>query len=115
MVHPVSIVWPCPLDVDAYVERGRELEVPRPPYLLCSGPTGHWSGYKRHLRDGRDRLIWIPRVRQYSRDTGLLHQSTSTTQRWTAFKSPTRGSPRRYSGAPSGPVRTSIGFGGLTR
>ncbi len=63
MVHPVSIVWPCPLDVDAYVEHGRELEVPRPPCPLCSGPTGRWSGYERHPRDGRDRLIWIPRVR----------------------------------------------------
>jgi len=63
VVHPVSIVWPCPLDVDAYVEHGRELEVPRPPCPLCSGPTGYWSGYERHLRDGGDRLIWIPRVR----------------------------------------------------
>ena len=63
MVHPLSIVWPCPLDVDAYVERGRELEVPRPPCPLCAGPTGRWSGYERHLRGERDRLIWIPRVR----------------------------------------------------
>ena len=59
----MSIVWPCPLDVDAYVAHGRELEVPRPPCPLCSGPTGRWSGYERHLRDERDRLIWIPRVR----------------------------------------------------
>jgi Homeodomain-like domain len=63
VVHPVSIVWPCPLDVDAYVERGHELEVPRPPCPLCAGPTGRWSGYERHLRGERDRLIWIPRVR----------------------------------------------------
>ena len=59
----MSIVWPCPLDVDAYVERGRELEVPRPPCPLCAGVTGRWSGYERHLREERDRLIWIPRVR----------------------------------------------------
>jgi hypothetical protein len=38
VVHPVSIVLPCPLDVDAYVKHGRELEVPRPPCPLCSGP-----------------------------------------------------------------------------
>jgi transposase-like protein len=63
VVHPVSIVWPCPLDVDAYVERGRELEVPRPRCPRCAGPTGSWSGYERHLRGERDRLIWIPRVR----------------------------------------------------
>jgi len=59
----LSIVWPCPLDVDTYVERGREMESPRPTCPLCSGPTGGWSGYERHLRDERDRLIWIPRVR----------------------------------------------------
>jgi len=63
VVHPVSIVWPCPLDVDAYVERGHELEVPRPPCPLCAGPTGRWLGYERHLRGERDRLIWIPWVR----------------------------------------------------
>lgn len=59
----MSIVWVCPLDVDTYVERGREIESPRPACPLCSGPTGSWSGYERHLRDERDRLIWIPRVR----------------------------------------------------
>lgn len=59
----VSIVWRCPLDVDAYVEHGREIEAPRPPCPLCSGPTRRWWGYERHLRDERDRLIWIPRVR----------------------------------------------------
>lgn len=59
----MSIVWLCPLDVDSYVERGRELEAPRPPCPSCSGPTGSWSGYERHLRGERDRLIWIPRVR----------------------------------------------------
>jgi hypothetical protein len=59
----LSILWPCPLDVDTYIERGREIEAPRPPCPLCSGPTGSWSGYERHLRDERDRLIWIPRVR----------------------------------------------------
>jgi Homeodomain-like domain len=59
----VSIVWPCPLDVDAYIERGREIEAPRPPCPLCAGATGAWSGYERHLRVDRDRLIWVPRVR----------------------------------------------------
>lgn len=59
----MSIVWLCPLDVDAYIELGRGLEAPRPPCPLCSGPTRSWSGYERHLREERDRLIWIPRVR----------------------------------------------------
>jgi len=59
----LSIVWLCPLDVDAYIELGRGVEAPRPPCPLCSGPTRSWSGYERHLREERDRLIWIPRVR----------------------------------------------------
>lgn len=59
----MSIVWACSLDVDAYIERGQKIESPRPPCPLCSGPTGSWSGYERHLRGDRDRLIWIPRVR----------------------------------------------------
>jgi hypothetical protein len=48
------------------LERGRELEVPLPPCPVCAGPTGRWSGYERHLRGERDRLIWIPRVRHGS-------------------------------------------------
>lgn len=32
----MSIVWVCPLDVDTYVERGREIESPRPACPLCS-------------------------------------------------------------------------------
>ena len=37
--------------------------MPQPPCPPCSGPTRSWSGYERHLRAERDRLIWIPRVR----------------------------------------------------
>ena len=59
----MSIVWSCPLDVDAYVACGRRIETPRPACPLCAGPTQRWHGYLRHLRDDRDRLIWIPRLR----------------------------------------------------
>jgi hypothetical protein len=59
----VSIVWACQLDVDAYVARGRDIEAPRPACPRCTGPTVGWHGYLRHLRDERDRLIWIPRLR----------------------------------------------------
>jgi hypothetical protein len=65
------IVWPCPLDVDTYVEKGRQIEAPRPPCPECAGPTGGWSGYERHLREVVDRLIWIPRVR--CRVCGVTH------------------------------------------
>jgi hypothetical protein len=59
----LSILWACPLDVEAYIKHGREIETPRPACPLCAGATGSWSGYERHLRDEHDRLIWIPRVR----------------------------------------------------
>ena len=59
----MSIVWSCPLDVDAYAARGRRIETPRPACPLCAGPTQRWHGYLRHLRADGDRLIWIPRVR----------------------------------------------------
>ena len=59
----MSIVWPCPLDVDRYAARGRQVEAPRPACPRCGGPTQRWHGYLRHVRDDRDRLIWIARVR----------------------------------------------------
>lgn len=59
----MPIVWACPLDVDAYAAAGRGIETPRPACPLCRGPTQRWHGYLRHVRDDRDRLIWIPRLR----------------------------------------------------
>jgi hypothetical protein len=59
----VPIVWACPLDVDAYAAAGRDIDAPRLACPLCAGPTQRWHGYLRHLRDDRDRLIWIVRIR----------------------------------------------------
>ncbi len=59
----MSILWPCPLAVDAYVACGRTIDPPRPACPRCGAPTQAWHGYWRHLRDAQDRLIWIPRVR----------------------------------------------------
>jgi hypothetical protein len=59
----VPIVWQCPLDVDRYAARGREVDAPRPVCPICGGATQRWHGYRRHVRDDRDRLIWVPRVR----------------------------------------------------
>ena len=39
------------------------MDFPRSACPLCGGPTQRWHGYPRHVRDDRDRLIWIPRVR----------------------------------------------------
>lgn len=59
----MPIVWPCALSVDRYADLGREVDPPRPPCPACGGRTQRWSGYPRHVRDDRDRLIWVPRVR----------------------------------------------------
>jgi transposase-like protein len=59
----VPIVWPCPLPVERYAELGREVDPPRPACPSCGGRTQRWHGYHRHVRDDRDRLIWIARVR----------------------------------------------------
>ena len=63
MFHPVAIVWVCELDVETYVEQGREVEAPKPACPGCGGRVQRWHGYRRHLRGDRDRLIWVPRVR----------------------------------------------------
>jgi len=57
------IVWPCGLDVSTYAARGRDVTPPRVSCPRCGGPTGPWSGYRRHLRDARLHLIFVPRVR----------------------------------------------------
>lgn len=59
----MPIVWQSPHPVDEYAVRGRDVGAPRPRCPSCAGRTQRWSGYLRHLRDDRDRLIWIPRVR----------------------------------------------------
>ena len=60
----MSMVWPCPLTVEAYASMGRRVEVPRPGCPSCSGPVVFWSGYWRHVRwQGRCRKIFVPRVR----------------------------------------------------
>ena len=46
----MSMVWPCPLTVDAYASMGRAVQVPRPECPSCSGPVVFWSGYWRHVR-----------------------------------------------------------------
>src|SRR3974390_3765415 len=60
----MSMVWPCPLTVDAYASMGRAVQVPRPECPSCSRPAVFWSGYWRHVRWlGRCRKIFIRRVR----------------------------------------------------
>jgi Domain of unknown function (DUF6431) len=68
----MSMVWPCPLTVDAYVLLGRAVRVPRPVCPSCSSPVVFWSGYWRYVRwQGRCRKIFIRRVR--CRGCGVTH------------------------------------------
>lgn len=57
------IVWPCPLDVSAYVASGRDVAPPAVRCPACGGPTGPWSGYRRHLRADELHVVFVPRVR----------------------------------------------------
>ena len=60
----MSMVWPCPLTVDAYASMGRAVRVPRPQCPSCLVPVVFWSGYWRHVRAaGRCRKIFVPRLR----------------------------------------------------
>ena len=68
----MSMVWPCPLTVDAYASMGRAVRVPRPECPSCLVPVVFWSGYWRHVRrQERERKIFIPRVR--CRACGVTH------------------------------------------
>ena len=61
---PSVIVWPCGLDVSTYASLGRDVTPPKVACPRCGGPTGPWSGYRRHLRDALElHRIFVPRVR----------------------------------------------------
>ena len=59
----MSIVFACPLPVDLYVRRGRDLEVPRPNCPVCSKVMGFWGFYKRDVRVGEVHKLLVRRVR----------------------------------------------------
>ena len=65
-IHPVSIVWRCPLDVSAYLALGQQIEVGE---QACPGPEcerrrlGGWSGYWRWVRGPGTGRLWIRRGR----------------------------------------------------
>ncbi len=68
----MSMVWPCPLTVDAYASMGRAVQAPRPDCPSCLVPVVFWSGYWRHVRQlERERKIFVPRVR--CRGCGVTH------------------------------------------
>ena len=68
----MSMVWPCPLTVEAYAAAGRAVRVPRPDCPGCAAPMAVWSGYWRHVRrGGRCRKVFVRRARW--RRCGVTH------------------------------------------
>jgi hypothetical protein len=68
----MSMVWPCPLTVEAYAAAGRAVGVPRPDCPGCGEPMVFWSGYWRYVRRaGRCRKVFIRRAR--CRRCGVTH------------------------------------------
>ena len=64
MFPPVSIVWPCPLSVEEYVNGDRLVSFPRPDCPACSSAMSKWSGYRRFVRwPGGEERIFVPRLR----------------------------------------------------
>jgi Domain of unknown function (DUF6431) len=59
----VSIVFACPLPVDAYVELGRDLDVPRPNCAVCSKVMCFWGFYERDVRVGTLSKVLVRRAR----------------------------------------------------
>ncbi len=64
-IHPVSIVWRCPLDVSAYLALGQQIEVGEHacPDPGCGRRLGGWSGYWRWVRGPGTERLWIRRGR----------------------------------------------------
>ncbi len=60
---PLSIVWPCGLDVSVYLALGRQVEVGEHACPDCGRQLGGWGGYWRWLRGPGTHQLWIRRGR----------------------------------------------------
>ena len=63
MRPPLSIVWPWPLEVSAYLALGQHIEVGDHPCPGCRRRLGGWSGYWRWVRGPGTQRLWIRRGR----------------------------------------------------
>ena len=60
---PLSIVWPCALDVRAYAAAGQRVEVPAAACPDCGRRLVGWSGYWRWVRArGGEQRVWVRRA-----------------------------------------------------
>jgi hypothetical protein len=60
---PLSIVWPCPLAVSAYLALGQHIELGDQPCPTCGQRLAGWGGYWRWVRGPSTELVWIRRGR----------------------------------------------------
>jgi hypothetical protein len=106
----VSIVWQSQLDVDRYAASGRDVDAPRPRCPVCGGATQRWHGYLRHVRDDRDQLIWIARVRCTSCGvTQALLPSFVLPRRWDAVAHVGRAAELAAAGLGHRPIASALG------
>ncbi len=59
----MSIVFACALSVDAYVDLGRDVEVPRPNCPACAQTMAFWGFYRRDVRAGTIVRLLVRRAR----------------------------------------------------
>ena len=60
---PLSIVWPCGLDVSDYLALGQQVGVGDHTCPECGQRLGGWGGYWRWLRGRGTQRLWIRRRR----------------------------------------------------
>jgi hypothetical protein len=61
--HPLSIVWPWPLDAMAYLALGQQIEMGDQACPGCSNRLVGWGGYWRWVRGPGTEHVWIRRGR----------------------------------------------------
>jgi hypothetical protein len=62
-VSPLSIVWPCPLAVSAYLALGQHVEMGDQACPGCGQRLAGWGGYWRWIRGPGTEQVWIRRGR----------------------------------------------------
>lgn len=59
----MSIVWPCPLDVESYASAAQKVKAPRRNCPKCGASMIFWSGYWRFVRQRQALRIFVRRAK----------------------------------------------------
>lgn len=61
--HPMTMIWPCPLEPSSYAAAGRGIAAPAQECPCCSRQLTGWGGYWRWVRPAGqpEQRIWIGR------------------------------------------------------